>query len=134
MWAIARLFSYTRAVERERDGLQSRVTDLERRLEERTSYALMISGKPAPEAVKARVEEAVNGKPAEPVRTHTSLRLIRRDMQAEIAARRKPKDGPLGIDHVAECGTAYRGCAPNCPKNMTERADEFAEKVKAGGQ
>ena len=106
---IARLFSYTRQVERERDALQKRVEALEAKLDERTSYAFALTGRPTPETVKARGE--ATGVPAAPLPKRPSLRMVRRDFAREIIAKREPKDGPM--------------------KEMGNRADEFAGRMKA---
>lgn len=31
--------------------------------------------------------------------------------------------------HVSECGTRYRGCAPDCPKDLSERLELARDRI-----
>lgn len=113
---IARLFSYTRRIEQENAELKERVLELESRLEERTSYAFALSGRPTPEAVKARSAELLEGKAGgdlQPIPPRTNLRMLRRNLVKDILAKREPQDKPMRAEE------------------MSSRADEYAAKVKS---
>lgn len=109
---LARIFSYTRQVEAERDQFKARAESLERQLEERTQYAFALTGRPSPDVVAARTK-AVLAEKSEltPLPARRNLRSIRGGLVAAAIAKREPEDKPLS--------------------EMAERADEFAEKMKA---
>lgn len=110
---IARWFAYTRKVETDLIRALHKIAALEAALEERTSYAFSLCGRPTPEQMKERTATGKLKPDIAPLPPRASLRNVRRDLTQTAMGEIMKKAG--AIDESND--------------SMKARADEFVKKA-----